>query len=236
MKMIPLIGKKAESLGLVALVDDCDYEELSKYRWCVRKNKNKNTVYARRYYKGKRRSLYIHMHRQIMGVNVPIDHADQNGLNNQRYNLRECTNPENAANSHGHKDRKSKFKGVGKAHSYSGWVARLTHNGRTYCLGTFDTEEMAARQYDYRHIHFNREFSCPNFQDSYMLKKPPQKLFSERSKNKEKYIHKTRYGTYQVLIWLKGMGKSKNIGSFPSLEEAIACRDAALQKNRAESL
>lgn len=43
----------------------------------------------------------IRMHRFILGIadpRVQVDHDDRDGLNNQRYNLRTCTNAQNQVN------------------------------------------------------------------------------------------------------------------------------------------
>lgn len=93
MKKIPLKGKNGE--GLFALVDDLDYEELSKYKWYP--NTSKKKIYAARKYPS-----FRYLHRQIMGATerkVQVDHIDNDPLNNQRSNLRLCSQSQNNHNT-----------------------------------------------------------------------------------------------------------------------------------------
>jgi hypothetical protein len=66
------MGRKAVAMkdikltkGLVALVDDCDFEELSKFKWYARRNKG--LYYAERDTSKDGKRMHIRMHRQIMG-------------------------------------------------------------------------------------------------------------------------------------------------------------------------
>jgi len=98
MKEIPLIGKYGT--GKVALVDDDDFERLSKYRWCVDLIgvNSKGTCHAVGYVDGKTTA----MHTAIMG-RVPgmvIHHINGDGLDNRKENLRHCTNSENMMMQH----------------------------------------------------------------------------------------------------------------------------------------
>ena len=83
-------------MGLFALVDDDDYEELSKHKWSVSFGSHSGKKpYARRYcYKTKRRIL---MHRQIKGFpeGLVIDHLNDNSLDNRKCNLEAVTVREN---------------------------------------------------------------------------------------------------------------------------------------------
>lgn len=67
-----------------ALVDDDDYEYLSQWKWSLQRGYNK--YYSARYFDGK----YIYMHRLIISAKKGeyVDHIDNNGLNNQKLNLR----------------------------------------------------------------------------------------------------------------------------------------------------
>ena len=91
MPEIPLIGKHGN--GLIAIVDDSDFELVSQYRWRGHKAARSLTVYAR----GAVDRKPILMHRLIMQpeAGLHIDHIDGNGLNNSRSNLRCVTQAEN---------------------------------------------------------------------------------------------------------------------------------------------
>lgn len=82
--------------GLFAMVDDGDYATLIKYNWHAIRADNTIYVGTTGIVKGK----VIKMHRLIMNTpsHLVVDHIDHNGLNNQRHNLRNCTQGENACN------------------------------------------------------------------------------------------------------------------------------------------
>jgi hypothetical protein len=73
------------------LVDEADYERVSAYKWWP--FKREHLVYARTLIDGKN----ILLHRFLMGPKKGevVDHIDGNPLNNQRSNLRVCTQGEN---------------------------------------------------------------------------------------------------------------------------------------------
>lgn len=76
------------SSGLVALVDDADYEELNRYRWLARPERN--TFDAYRDDTDQKHSTIL-MHRQIVKPRdgFIVNYRDGNGLNNQRESPRE---------------------------------------------------------------------------------------------------------------------------------------------------
>lgn len=135
------------SRGLVALVDDKDYDRLSEYSWNATVCSN-GAVYAARTVRLGAKKKNIRMHRVILGIvspKVEVDHKDGNTLNNQRRNLRLCSHKQNMANMKKRRTRStSQFKGV-SLHKHSGlWRAtiRFTH------LGYFKTEKEAAQAYN----------------------------------------------------------------------------------------
>lgn len=85
--------------GKFAKVDDEDFEELNKYKWCA--GEIKGIWYA---YRGKREGLIvkrISMHRLIMKAEKRwdiVDHINHDGLDNRKINLRIVTNSENLRN------------------------------------------------------------------------------------------------------------------------------------------
>ncbi len=103
------------------------------------------------------------MHRQIMQPpsDMQIDHIDHDCLNNQRANLRVCTQAQNNANRR--KTRgSSQFKGVYWYASRNKWRANIRVDRQTKHLGYFDDEEDAARAYNEEALKQFREFALLN--------------------------------------------------------------------------
>ena len=158
MKLIPL------TKGYFAQVDDEDFEWLSQWKWQA--SVDKRNVYAITTIKnehGKRKT--VRMHRLILGVNDPkilIDHWFQNGLDNQRKNLRTCTLSQNQMNRK-RQMGSSRFKGVSWNKTKKRWCAHITLEGRLKSIGHFTNERLAAERYDeFAREHFG-QFASLNF-------------------------------------------------------------------------
>jgi len=131
--------------GKVAMVDDEDFEELNKYKWCV--NKIGNAFYAMGSTRGVKPRTAISMHRAI--TNAPkgmmVDHIDGDGLNNCRSNLRIVTNRQNMQNMHISKS--SIYPGVDWQKDRGKWQSRISIKGKSKYLGRFDVEADAYAAY-----------------------------------------------------------------------------------------
>jgi hypothetical protein len=149
--------------GKYALVDDEDFPELNKYKWCC--VKSHRVYYAVRRITIKIKvSKIIFMHRVIMHCpkNKEVDHEDNNGLNCQKYNLRICNNKQNRLNSRMRRDNKSGYKGVG--FHYGKYIrARIQVKGKEINLGYFPDVISAARAYDEMAIKHHGKFARLNF-------------------------------------------------------------------------
>lgn len=151
------------SRGKIVLVDDEDYELLAAHSWTARpKHKGREKWYAQRTASVDGRKTTILMHRVIMAApkGLDVDHADGDGLNNRKGNLRICTRALNCANTW-HPTAQSGFRGVYPKKRL--WRAELQVNGVRYRAGTFVDPAEAARAYDAAAlIHFG-EFARLNF-------------------------------------------------------------------------
>ena len=160
MKKIPL------TKGKFALVDDEDFEKLSKFNWCYQGE------YAARW-KSKKNgeqkdgtSNIYYMHRVILGLSdrkesgLECDHINGNKLDNRRENLRTCTHAENMRNS----KPKNRFGYKGVVKYSSGKYQSMIWNGKKNLhLGMFVTVEEAAKAYDKAAKRIHGAFASLNF-------------------------------------------------------------------------
>lgn len=156
--------------GKVALVDDEDYGFLNHWKWHL--HKNIHGMYATRcatLHDGKRSQVF--MHRVIMGVydsQILIDHKDRDGLNNQRYNIRNASHMNNMYNKVSAKNSSSKYKGVSLCRSkykdrvYLAWMAEISREGKKFYLGRFKNEDEAALAYNNAAVQLHGEFARLN--------------------------------------------------------------------------
>ncbi len=147
-----------------AQVDDEDFEWLRRYNWYA--EKNGNTFYAKMdklISKIPRKRMILYMHTAIMntGPGMVVDHIDGNGANNQRSNLRVCTQAENARNSAKPKNGKLKYKGV-SLRDHRKIIATICFNRKKIQLGSFATQEEAALAYNAAAIKYHGEFARLN--------------------------------------------------------------------------
>jgi hypothetical protein len=161
MKQIPLTGKYGK--GKFALIDDADFELVSRYKWHARKDIRDGTLRAAAH--PKMNQPPIMLSNLIMG-NIPgkiVDHWNHNTLDNQRGNLRHATQRENVANAR-RKNVSTGFRGVrnvkGRPNSFHAFIC--DHGVQEY-LGTHHSKGDAARAYDSAAKRIHGEFAILNF-------------------------------------------------------------------------
>lgn len=158
-KEIPL------SKGLVALVDDDDFEWLvANGPWHAASLDGR--VYAvHTEFEAPRTFRALRMHKLLIPGVRYVDHINRNSLDNRRCNLRAATASQNAQNRRRRADSKWPYKGIrGISDSRPNpWLASITLAGKTTHLGTFPTAELAARAYDAAAIENFGEFAAINF-------------------------------------------------------------------------
>lgn len=151
--------------GKVALVDDEDFEFLNQWKWCAHKEHKNGNYYAYRTLNlSKTKKVTIIMHRVIAGLknsNIHIDHINGNGLDNQRSNIRVCTNAQNLMNKGSYKNNSTGLKGVYSKFGY--YVARIRHQGNEVYLGKFNCKTCAAFAFDLAAVKLRGEFARTNF-------------------------------------------------------------------------
>lgn len=155
MREIPL------TKGYAALIDNEDYERVSRYKWCVSvTNRRTMRVYALRRKPGSGNPGQILLHREIMDApdGIDVDHINGNTLDCRKENMRLATRSQNLANNR-RKIGISGFRGVTPANQKHGWTVLI----RAKYYGTFDTPEEAARRYDEIATGIWGEFARLNF-------------------------------------------------------------------------
>jgi hypothetical protein len=144
------------------LVDDIDYERLIKHKWYFN---GKYVCRNNRKINGKHlKPAQIYLHREIMNppIGMEVDHKDGNRLNNQRSNLRICTDVENTRNRSMANKNYTGFKGVSLNKKTGSFVARIRFGGKRISLGYYKKPEEAYRAYKDGVLKYHGEFANPN--------------------------------------------------------------------------
>jgi hypothetical protein len=150
-KKIP-IGK-----DLFALVDDEDYELVSKFNWHKHKSRSYGQYYA---------SSNIKMHRLVMDAKPGeiIDHINGDSLDNRKENLRLCTYSQNQQNTQS-RAGSSRYKGVSYIKRKNLWKGSFQYEGVHYHCGIFKSEQECALAVDRKRLEVCKEFAVLNFPD-----------------------------------------------------------------------
>lgn len=143
---------KLENSNTPALINDEDFDRVSKFKW----------------YEGTRQihrtedKLNFSLACEVMfQYTLMFDHKDTDWRNNQKSNLRACTNQQNSFNKNKIKYTSSQYKGV--IRTKGKWRARIEINDKKQHLGYFLDEADAARAYDKRALELFGEFARINF-------------------------------------------------------------------------
>lgn len=145
--------------GQFAIVDDEDFEQLSKYNWHCSYYGYAERAGLKK--KGTKRQI-IKMHRVIMDAmpGQQIDHINGDKLDNRRRNLRFCTDQQNRYNQKIRTNNKSGLRGVHMAKGR--WCVQITAAKRTITIGTFSSKIKAAEAYNAAAKKYHGEFARLN--------------------------------------------------------------------------
>ncbi len=138
-----------------ALVDDEDFEELNKFKWCARFSKGTKSFYAMRsvWQPLTKNVKTVLMHRQILNItefSIKVDHINHDTLDNTRSNIIAGTNRQNMSNLKGKGTSKytSVYTGVYWHKHRSKWSAGAIRNNKFKQIGYFNTEIEASNAYN----------------------------------------------------------------------------------------
>lgn len=147
------------SRGMVAFIDDEDYDRVSALKW----------HYDGRYALGNVKTengtwIKVRMHRFILNTptGVEVDHINHDMLDNRKQNLREANRQQNASNRNTPANNSSGYKGVCWSKKAKKWQASVQISGVRLHLGTFESKEEAATAYDEATKTHNGKFAKTN--------------------------------------------------------------------------
>ncbi len=164
--MVKEIYIQNEKGAYTVLVDEIDYDSILGFTWYIINRTNLANYYS--VYRRKKISLPNEKLRRVTEylsqfimmkyaskdsfMEMVIDHANRNTLDNRRCNLRLFTKSQNAINRGPTRKSKSGIKGVNWHKASSSWIAQICANdatdGKSIHLGCFEQIFDAGREYD----------------------------------------------------------------------------------------
>lgn len=207
---------------------------MSKFKWSVNK-KSETDIYFRthQYVDGKR--VTVSLHRYIMGCvygdGRTVDHINHDTFDNRKCNMRICTGQENNQNRRASSLNTTGYKGVRLSTGVGRWGAVISLNKKNIRVGTYSTQEEAARMYDMLALKIQGEFACTNFPKENYSAEGIENAYQEACKvyscnNKAGYrgvCKHTKNNSWVATICVKR--KTIYLGSFPSAIQAAEAYD-----------
>ena len=142
-------------------IDDEDFAWASQWKWTPFKSGKK--LYVSRTDNKAKKTVFLHRELAKPAPSERADHINADSLDNQKFNLRSCTQAQNVRNvSKYGEGLTSRFKGVGFYPNKGKYRARISFDGRSNLLGYFDTEYEAAAAYNRAATRLHGQFAVLN--------------------------------------------------------------------------
>lgn len=227
------------SKGGVAIVDDDDYEWLSKYAWHPHQG-----GYAYRSHANGRNQTVL-MHRAILqqhGVDLAdvfVDHINRNKLDNRKCNLRTCNTRQNGQNRDKTCRNQSGYKGVDWVQKDGFWRAKIRANGKLLNIGYFDTALDAAIAYNHAAAEHFKAFAVfndiPGWRELHPAKREKGTRLRKSNKSGFKNVNfHSSMNKWTARIYVAG--KRLVLGYFDTPEAAAAAYQKAADEQKAAAL
>lgn len=169
----------------------------------------------------------VYMHRVILeratGNPVPkhkrVDHINGDRLDNRRSNLRVVTPRENVLNKHTPPSGELGYFGVARIQNSQHYRAYIFDHGKQQSLGVYATPEEAAHAYNLAALKIRKDFARLNDVPACKLRPISHAVGASGFPGVRPHGNK----------WVarkKIKGKEYHVGSFATLEEAVAARQA----------
>ena len=134
----------------IALIDDDDFELVSRYKWRALWHKDTKSFYAKtNILKSDGKYTTLPMHRLILNAQKgdEVDHIHHFTLDNRKSELRICTKNQNQHNRGANANNTSGYKGVAWHKKNKKWTAQIRLNLKLKYLGSYPTPELAYEAY-----------------------------------------------------------------------------------------
>lgn len=143
------------SKGNITIVDDDDFEWVSKNKWCI--DGRGYAVRRKPFSKGGK----IILHREIMKTEkgMEVDHVNGNRLDNRKENLRNVHHFQNGKNLSIKSNNKTGYAGVSLDKRCGKYKTQIQVNGKFIFLGYYTDIEEAANAYKVGSKKHFKEFS-----------------------------------------------------------------------------
>ena len=151
------------SKGKATLVDDEDFNWLSRWRWHFNSN-----GYAQRVFRIKQQDNkvgHVYLHHEVIGKpngNLRIDHINRNKLDNRKSNLRFASDRNNSHNTMARTSNKLKIKGVYWDRVKQRYCTQITVNYKRIHIGSYKVLDDAIIAYNSKALKYFGAFAYLN--------------------------------------------------------------------------